>query len=163
MRADSGGPGQFRGGVGVTREVMWLGPEAILAIRIDGIKNPPWGVNGGQCGRPGRCTINAGRPDEREVSPLSDGARVRAGDVIRFQSCGGGGWGHPFDRDTELVLADARGGYVSLEGALADYGVVLQVRDDEIVLDAQATARLRGGQRPETKLFHNGQYVDAMQ
>jgi N-methylhydantoinase B len=82
--------------------------------------------------------------------------------VIRFQSCGGGGWGHPFDRDTGLVLADVRGGYVSLEAARSDYGVVLRIQDDEVHLDAAATATLRAGNRHDAKLFHNGQYVDAM-
>ena len=163
MRVDSGGPGQFRGGAGVTRDVMWLGPEAILAIRIDGIKNPPWGVNGGQCGRPGRCIINPGRPDERQVSPLSDGERVKAGDVIRFQSCGGGGWGHPFDRDVGRVLADVRGGYVSPAAAKDDYGVVVMRRDEEFVVDAEATETHRQSRRPAAKLFHNGQYVEAME
>jgi N-methylhydantoinase B len=163
MRLDSGGPGQFRGGAGVTRDVMWMGPEAILAIRIDGIKNPPWGVNGGQCGRPGRCIINPGQPGERQVSPLSDGERVKAGDVIRFQSCGGGGWGHPFDRDVGLVLADVRGGYVSPAAAQDDYGVVVRRQDEEFVLDAAATETHRQSRRPAAKLFHNGQYVEAME
>jgi N-methylhydantoinase B len=163
MSPDSGGPGQFRGGVGVIRELTWLGPEAILAIRIDGIKNPAWGVNGGQAGRPGCCFVNRGTAHEIEVSPLSDGTRVRAGDVIRFQTCGGGGWGHPFDRDPQLVLDDVRGGYVSIELALDDYGVVIRVTDDEHELDLKATESFRGKQRPQTKLFHNGQYVAAME
>lgn len=163
MSPDSGGPGQFRGGAGVVREVLWLGPEAILAIRIDGIKNPAWGVNGGQSGRPGCCHINHGKPDQREVSPLSDGTLVRSGDVIRFQTCGGGGWGHPFDRDPQLVLDDVRGSYVSERGARQDYGVALRAEDDELVLDEAATAQLRAAQRPAAKLFHNGQYVEAMQ
>jgi N-methylhydantoinase B len=163
MSPDSGGPGQFRGGVGVIRELTWLGPEAILAIRIDGIKNPAWGVNGGQAGRPGCCFVNRGATNEIEVSPLSDGTRVRAGDVIRFQTCGGGGWGHPFDRDPQLVLDDVRGGYFSVELALDDYGVVIRVADDEHELDLTATEAFRGKQRPQTKLFHNGQYVAAME
>ena len=163
MLLDSGGPGKFRGGAGVTREVMWLGPEAILAIRIDGIKNPAWGVSGGQAGRPGRCVINPGRPNQREVSPLSDGERVLAGDVIRFQTCGGGGWGHPFDRDTTRVLDDVRGGYVSAAGALQDYGVLVHTQGDEIELDLAATQAHRLAQREPGRLFHNGQYVDAME
>ncbi|MCY7306121.1 MAG: hydantoinase B/oxoprolinase family protein, partial [Rhodoferax sp.] len=121
------------------------------------------GVSGGQAGRPGRCVINPGRPDEREVSPLSDGERVLAGDVIRFQTCGGGGWGHPFDRDTTLVLDDVRGGYVSTAGAVQDYGVVVQPQGDDIEIDLTATQSRRLTQRQPGKLFHNGQYVDAME
>ena len=163
MSLDSGGPGQFRGGAGVIRELLWLGPEAILAIRIDGIRNPAWGVNGGQAGRAGCCFVNHGTPGEREVSPLSDGTLVRSGDVIRFQTCGGGGWGNPFDRDPQRVLDDVRGGYVTSQGARDDYGVVLRTQHDDLVLDLAATEDRRSSQRPGTKLFHNGQYVDAME
>lgn len=88
---------------------------------------------------------------------------MRAGDVIRFQTCGGGGWGHPFDRDPQLALDDVRGGYVSAQGALDDYGVVIRSADDGAELDLVATEALRGRQRPDIKLFHNGQYVDAME
>jgi N-methylhydantoinase B len=162
MSKDSGGPGKFRGGTGVIRELVWLGPDAILAIRIDGIRNPAWGVSGGQAGRPGNCFVNHGTPAQNEVSPLSDGTLVRSGDVIRFQTCGGGGWGHPFDRDAQLVLDDVRGSYVSVMGAQDDYGVVVRSLDDELVLDHAATAALRATQRPPSRLFHNGAYVDAM-
>ncbi len=162
MSLDSGGPGKFRGGTGVIRELVWLGPDAILAIRIDGIRNPAWGVSGGQAGRPGNCFINRGTPAQNEVSPLSDGTLVRAGDVIRFQTCGGGGWGHPFDRDPQLVLDDVRGSYVSVQGARDDYGVLLRTEDDKLVLDQTATEALRATQRPPARLFNNGQYVDAM-
>ncbi len=163
MSPDSGGPGQFRGGAGVIRQILWLGPEAILAIRIDGIKNPAWGVNGGQSGRAGGCSINHGKADQREVSPLSDGTVVRAGDVIRFQTCGGGGWGHPFDRDVQRVLDDVSGSYVSAQRAREDYGVVLHADDGQWQLDAAATQQVRSQQRAPAKLFHNGQYVDAME
>jgi N-methylhydantoinase B len=43
---DSGGPGRFRGGTGIIREYEILADEALLAIRIDGVKNPPWGYAG---------------------------------------------------------------------------------------------------------------------
>ena len=162
MRLDSGGPGQFRGGAGVVREVQWLGPDATLAIRIDGIKNPAWGVNGGQAGRGGGCTVNPGTDREIVVSPLSDGVVVKNGDIIRFQTCGGGGWGHPFDRDVARVLDDVRGYYISAAAAASDYGVVVSEFDGEYELDVAATEKLRRDMRYPTKLFHNGGYVEAM-
>ncbi len=161
MRIDSAGPGRRRGGAGVVRDVLWLGADAMLAVRIDGVTNPAWGVKGGQAGRPGRCTVNPGTDRERPVPPLSDETIVRKGDVVRIETCGGGGWGHPFDREAERVLDDVRAGYVGVESARLDYGVAIGT-GDEFTLDADETGRLRRKQRYETKLFHNGAYVDAM-
>jgi N-methylhydantoinase B len=161
IHTDSGGPGQFRGGCGVVREVMWLGDDATLATRLDGMLNPPWGVSGGQSGRPGRCTLNPGTSKEQLVDgPLTDGTLVRRGDIIRVETGGGGGWGHPFDREVERVLDDVLGGYASIEGARADYGVVIDAAKQ--TFDLAATERLRGTQRPPAKLFHRRDYVEAM-
>jgi N-methylhydantoinase B len=161
LHCDSGGPGRWRGGTGVVREVMWLGEDAVLAIRLDGMLNPPWGVSGGQSGRPGRCWINPDAPDGREVpGPLSDGTVVKRGDVIRVLTGGGGGWGHPFDRESERVLEDVRGGAVSIDGARDDYGVVID--PETMTLDAAATAVRRRDHRPDAKLFHRRDYVEAM-
>ncbi len=113
INPDSGGPGRYRGGCGVIREIEVLAEEAMLSIRIDSVANPPWGVAGGQNGRGGRCVINPGRADERELEPLSDGTILKRGDIMRIETGGGGGWGHPFDREATLVLADARGGFIT--------------------------------------------------
>ena len=67
LHQDSGGPGRFRGGAGVVRELELLADEAIIAIRQDNILFPPAGVNGGHAGRPGSCIVNPGRPDERRA------------------------------------------------------------------------------------------------
>jgi N-methylhydantoinase B len=161
LRTDSGGPGKFRGGTGVVRETMWLGHDAILATRFDGVVNPPWGVNGGRSAEPGRCFVNPGTPNEREVKSLEDGVVVRKGDIIRFETGGGGGWGHPFDRDPERVLNDVLGDYVSVEAARADYGVVID--PDRLTVDAKATDELRQRTRPASKLLHRRVYMDRME
>ncbi|MBM3598142.1 MAG: hydantoinase B/oxoprolinase family protein [Alphaproteobacteria bacterium] len=156
---DSGGPGRWRGGCGVVRELEVLAKETMLSNRIDGVDNPPWGVNGGRAGRPGRCVLNPDTPQERVLPPLADGTIVRAGDVIRLETGGGGGWGHPFDREAELVRADVLGGFVSPESAREDYGVVLVGEECEI--DETATAKLRA-KRPPTKAFHRHDYHDVL-
>jgi N-methylhydantoinase B len=161
VRTDSGGPGKFRGGTGVVRETMWLGHDAILATRFDGVVNPPWGVNGGRSAEPGRCIVNPGTAKEREVKSLEDGVVVTKGDIIRFETGGGGGWGHPFDRDPERVLADVHGDYVSIEAARKDYGVVIDA--DKLIIDAEATEELRTRTRPESKLLHRRVYMDRME
>lgn len=159
IHCDSGGPGRYRGGCGVIREIEWLGDDAILANRFDGTTNQPWGVAGGQCGRPGRLVLNPGRPGERVLPPLGDGTPIRRGDVICIETTGGGGWGHPFDRPPEEVQADVLGGFVSLERARLDYGVALA--DHGRSIDQAETAKLRSSRFP-TKLFHRGEYRDAM-
>jgi N-methylhydantoinase B len=151
LAADSGGPGQYRGG---------LGYEKILRMREDGyfmsIADRSilscWGVNGGLAGRPFSITLNPGGPGEREVDALADGEFVPAGTLIRIRTTGGGGWGDPLLRDPELVARDVRWGKVSVAAAAADYGVVLAGPDP----DTTATARLREtmrAARPEQRPF----------
>jgi N-methylhydantoinase B len=134
-----------------------MAEEAMLAVRIDSVKNPPWGVAGGMNGGSGRAVVNPGTDRERVLAPLSDGTILRRGDVFRIETGGGGGWGHPFDRPAEQVLEDVRGGFVSEARAASDYGVV--IRDG--VPDAAATAARRAA-RPSTALFHRNGYRDAV-
>jgi N-methylhydantoinase B len=141
------------------REIEVLAPEATISVRIDAVANPPWGVSGGQSARGGRAVINPGTPQERVVPPISDGHVVRRGDRVRIETGGGGGWGDPFDREPERVLADVRGGFVSREAAARDYGVVIAA--DGRSVDEAAT-RSRRAVRPATRLFHRRTYADAL-
>jgi N-methylhydantoinase B len=102
--------------------------------------------------------VNPGRPDERTVKPLSDGTLLGHGDVLRVSTGGGGGWGHPFDRESERVQRDVRSGYVSIQSAFDDYGVVLDEMTLEI--DPIRTARRRADARADVRMFHRGEYVD---
>jgi N-methylhydantoinase B len=156
LNCDSGGPGRWRGGCGVIREIELLSGEAILGNRIESVA--PWGVNGGMAGRPGHYTLNPGRPDERVLPSLCDGTVMRKGDVLLVET--GGGWGHPFDREPERMQRDVMGGFVSLERAREDYGVVLAPETFE--LDLHATGELRRKRRWPTKLFHRGDYYDGV-
>ena len=154
---DSGGAGKYRGGCGIVREYEILAEEAIFGVRIDSVKNPPWGIHGGMSGGTGRVTVNENTPDERVLPPLSDGHKLKFGDILRIETGGGGGQGHPFDRAVEAVLEDVLGGFVSEEAARRLYGVAF--KDDAI--DMAATQTLRE-QRPAVKAFHRTEYVDAL-
>jgi len=146
LAVDSGGPGQFRGG---------LGYEKLIRMRVDGyfmsIADRSilscWGVNGGRAGRPFQVTIDPGGPGERDVDAMADGEFVPAGTLIRIRTTGGGGWGDPLDRDPALVARDVRWGKVSREAAAADYGVVLAGPADDPVADGEATGALRDDMR----------------
>ncbi|MDO9712145.1 hydantoinase B/oxoprolinase family protein [Paracraurococcus lichenis] len=157
IHRDSGGAGRFRGGCGVVREYEVMCEAAQVAIRIDSVRNPPWGVAGGRNGGSGRAVVNPGTAEERLLPPLSDGTVLRRGDVLRLETGGGGGWGHPFDRPAEEVLADVLGGFVGAEAAARDYGVALAGGQ----VDAARTAALRA-ERGGTRLFHRGGYADAV-
>jgi N-methylhydantoinase B len=154
---DSGGPGRYRGGCGIVREYEILADEAVLAVRIDTVKNPPWGIAGGMAGGIGRVVLNPGTAKETALAPLSDGNLLRRGDILRIETGGGGGHGHPFDRPVEAVLEDVLGGFVSLDAARRFYGVAIT----GLVVDEAATAALRAA-RPPVKAFHRHEYVDAL-
>lgn len=127
VRRDSGGPGRHRGGCGAIREVRVLF-DGVLTSRMDNGTVAAWGLAGGLPGRTSRLTLNPGTPGEKVLPGICDDQPVTAGDLLRYETAGGGGWGDPRDRPAEAVLADVRAGLVSPEGAARDYGVI--VTDD---------------------------------
>ncbi len=158
---DSGGAGRHRGGCGILREYEVLSDECVLAVRIDGVENPPWGTAGGLSGGGGRATVNPGTPHARVLPALSDGHRLARGDVLRLETGGGGGHGHPFDRPPAAVLADVAGGFVTPAAALALYGVALREAPAGWAVDEAATAARRA-ERPRARAFHRHEYVDVL-
>ncbi|MEV0583394.1 hydantoinase B/oxoprolinase family protein [Nonomuraea sp. NPDC050310] len=141
LACDSGGPGEFRGGLGYDKHVRVLRDASYMSIADRSILSC-WGVNGGLAGRPFRVDVNG-----REMDGLVDDYPVKAGEVIRIRTTGGGGWGSPYDRDPRKVAADVRDGKVSIAGALGDYGVVLQDGRVDEVGTAELRATLRAGRR----------------
>ncbi|MCW2889879.1 MAG: hydantoinase [Streptosporangiaceae bacterium] len=134
LAADSGGAGEFRGGLGYDKHLRMLRDAHYMSIADRSILSC-WGVNGGAAGRPFLVTI-----DGREMEGLVDAEPVKAGEVIRIRTTGGGGWGDPLGRDPGRVAADVRDGKVSSAGARDDYGVVLI---GETQVDEVATGQLR--------------------
>ncbi len=122
---DSGGPGKMRGGLGRKMTIRVpdddhapLGPTSI-AVQAGRYKYPPRGLFGAGPGSGARFTINeqAGDPSGLTL--------CLPGDVIQFDSAGGGGYGDALQRDPQAVEADVVNGYVSIEKAREDYGVVI--------------------------------------
>ena len=139
VRPDSGGPGALRGGCGVERDVRLL-VDCTLSARMDNVRFPCFGLNGGRAGEPGRIVINPDSRAETEVSPVGENIPLKAGDLLRVETPGGGGWGHPFDRDPDAVLRDVREGFVTRQAALDEYGVALTAA---LSPDARQTAARR--------------------
>jgi N-methylhydantoinase B len=142
LAVDSGGPGRYRGGLGYEKHIRMLRDAHFMSIADRSILSC-WGVAGGRAGRPFSVTVDPGGPAEREVDALADAEPVRAGEVIRIRTTGGGGWGDPLDRPVEDVLRDLRWGKVSVDGARADYGVVVGGDADDPLPDEAATGTLR--------------------
>ncbi len=153
LAVDSGGPGRYRGGLGYDKHIRMLRDGHFMSIADRSILSC-WGVNGGKAGRPFRVTIDPGGPNERVMEGLVDDEPVRAGEIIRIQTTGGGGWGDPLDRDVDAVVRDVRDGKVSVQGARDDYGVVIVggpdgYDRDEPEADLDATEALRARMRAE--------------
>jgi N-methylhydantoinase B len=95
--------------------------------------------------------IDPGGPNEREVDALADDEPVRAGEVIRIRTTGGGGWGDPLDRPYDEVARDVLWGKVSVSSAEADYGAVVTGTPDAPVVDVTASDVLREKMRVERR------------
>jgi N-methylhydantoinase B len=136
---DSGGPGRFRGGMGVRREYRLLEAEAVLQVRSDRRDFRPYGLYGGHPGRPSGNVLDP--EGEARALPGKFIMTMKRGDVFRHDQPGAGGWGDPLERDPARVLRDVRNGLVGLAAAREDYGVVVDPATG--VVDGPATAALR--------------------
>jgi N-methylhydantoinase B/oxoprolinase/acetone carboxylase alpha subunit len=129
---DSGGAGRRRGGLAVRRTLEVVAPEVTVSALMDRVEVGAWGLFGGG---PGRCAAilvcRSGETEFRDftaacgtVSPSKfAGVVLRHGDRVVIESAGGGGYGDPRLRESDLVLADVADGLVTAERAAADYGI----------------------------------------
>ena len=140
LRCDSGGAGEFRGGLGQTLELAVQGDRPFMFSGLyERIHHPAPGLHGGEPGGAGVLAVN--RPEIE----LRAKARVPlpAGTEITLGLPGGGGYGPPWRRDPARVLADVRDGYVSLERARTDYGVAIDPKRMAVLKDETAALRAR--------------------
>ena len=148
LRADSGGPGRFRGGLGQWSSLTCRTDQPwSLSAMVDRIRHPAEGLLGGGSGGAGSLRIN----DTEEAQPKRL-LMLQPGDRVHIDPPGGGGYGDPLLRDPQAVLRDVIEGYVSIAGAERDYGAVVEYTGgpDRLVrlpehyrLDEEATRRLR--------------------
>jgi N-methylhydantoinase B len=143
---DSGGAGEFRGGLGIRREYLNLA-DARFSIRSMKHIIPPNGCGGGASGRPGAIWINPGTNEAKRLPTRYADYPLRSGDVFRLDTPGGGGYGDALARDPERVLADVREGVISRATAERDYGVVLTPGGRSWLLDHDATQARRAEMR----------------
>ena len=145
LRPDSGGAGRYRGGLGAVYEIELLEKEADVFLFGERGRFAPPGIVGGGPAALNRFTFE--QDDGDHHPPMASkmvGIPLRRGRRLRLETPGGGGYGDPFARSPERVAEDVRRGFVSPQGALADFGVVIggDGRPDE-----SATARRRASRK----------------
>ena len=152
LRPDSGGAGTYRGGLGQSTDVSrrFEGPCSLSAL-VDRIDHAAQGLRGGGPGSPGAYLLNRSTRPQAKSRIVID-----PDDVVSLDPAGGAGYGDPFAREVARVLDDVVNGYVSIEGAARDYGVVIDYTGapDALVrlpsaykVDADATHLLRSQPR----------------
>ncbi len=133
IRTDSGGPGKWRGGCGVEKGATLMDAEGtVMSYLCDRARSIAWGIRGGLPSMPHGVWLNKDRPGERWLGAVFSNVAIVPGDTFTRPSAGGGGLGDPIERDPEAVLEDVADGYVSIERARKDYGVVVREIDAEL-------------------------------
>jgi N-methylhydantoinase B len=140
LTQDSGGPGTFRGGLGVRRQWRILGDESVINLRTDRFKFSSPGIFGAKPAHASSAVLNPDSADARPLTSKIAGLKLKKGDLLSMEFGGGGGWGDPRRRAPEQVRLDVVRGYVSQQSARDDYSVAFTA---DLAVDADATARLR--------------------
>jgi N-methylhydantoinase B len=155
---DSGGSGLHRGGNGLSVAYRFL-CDGTIGIHDERWLTYPWGVNGGEPGQRSSKLLVRTDGTEEWLPSKCDGIVVNEGDLLYFNTWGGGGWGDPCARDPELVRQDVERGLVSTGGAQR-YGVIIA---DDGSVDNGATASLRQeliAKRGEPPMFDFGGSIE---
>jgi N-methylhydantoinase B len=142
---DGGGAGKYRGGVPYRRDYRFLEDEAVLQVRSDRHTHRPYGLEGGQPGKPSQSVMDPEGAHRLLDSKLT--MTIKRGMVFRHCLPGSGGWGDPLERDPAKVLADLRNEFVSLAAAATEYGVVIDPAT--LTVDEPATSRRRARMRAQ--------------
>jgi N-methylhydantoinase B len=142
LRPDSGGPGQYRGGLGQIYTWKSLAHDVRFSWTSQKTKIPPQGLFGGNPGRVGEWILRQANEEESVLQHAIGTAELGYGDSVVCLMAGGGGYGDPLLRDPEAVRRDVVDGLVSVQSAHDDYGVVI-ADSEECEIDLAATETLR--------------------
>jgi N-methylhydantoinase B len=118
----SGGAGEHRGGMGIAREILVPRGDVIFSARSDGHRHGAPGAGGGMSGRPARLLLTSGDGKQTELSPMVTRLALGAGDSVRMETPGGGGFGLPRKRRIESLARDLRDGRLTMSESETYYG-----------------------------------------
>ncbi|WP_245602253.1 hydantoinase B/oxoprolinase family protein [Peribacillus kribbensis] len=139
LRQNSGGPGRNRGGLGMQRGYEVLTDEADLYLWFERSATPAWGLfGGGEAAKP-EVIIYEGKNEEKALK--ANAKPMKFGNKVIVKTGGGGGFGDPFEREPNRVLEDVMDGYINLNAALEQYGVV--INPETLSVDEEETANYR--------------------
>ncbi len=124
MEADTAGAGRHRGGAGIRYAFRLDDPQPGIVMFGDGMKIPPYGLDGGSPGSLNQAILSTGGRSV-SLSSKEEPRFLHPGDTIRLVSSGGGGCGNPDERDPVLVWQDVQDGIISVSAARSLYGVVI--------------------------------------
>ncbi|AZH25225.1 hydantoinase B/oxoprolinase family protein [Haloplanus aerogenes] len=129
FRPDTGGAGEFRGGLGLRRDIEVLTDGIAFSLLADRRRYPPYGLAGGVAGAVGEDYLTRADDDPRTI-PGKSTHDLDAGDMVSIRTPGGGGFGDPADREPEAVARDLRLGKVSTATVRQVYGLDPTELDD---------------------------------
>jgi N-methylhydantoinase B len=111
LRNNSGGAGQYRGGLGVVREYEVLSNDTSLSLWFERSKTPAWGLFGGKAGM--KPDVEVISNDKVEHLLKVNGKKIYKGDIVIVKTGGGGGFGDSVDRSVEQIDKDLRNEYIT--------------------------------------------------
>ncbi len=153
LKADTGGAGQYRGGLGIERELEVLQDDVAYTGLGDRHKFRPWGLAGGREGAAGAFyRVAAADKTVTRMGHKTTSFPLKKGDIIRVTTPGAGGYGDPFRRDPEHVLKDVVENKVSPQAAKKEYGVAIVFDGVHYSVDETATAALRASFQPASDM-----------
>lgn len=129
LRTDSGGAGEYSGGLGIEIRYRCL-QNTSANINFDRTVEAPWGLYGGKQGAVNEALIRRTDGSEERVLKQTN-IQLEPGDQVTFLTGGGGGYGDPQKRPKEKILQDIKTGLISAQAAEIDYGVVIDERAAE--------------------------------
>jgi N-methylhydantoinase B len=137
---NTGGAGKYRGALGIVRQYRLLTDKAMIQVRSDRQKFPPWGLFGGKPGAGGKTILNPCTKREERL-PSKFIRQIEREDVFRAELPGSGGYGDPFERAPEAVAEDVRQEKITAAHALTTYGVVIDAKQCRV--NSEKTVSLR--------------------
>jgi len=141
LRKNSGGPGKNRGGLGIIKEFEVLNDESNLYLWFERSVTPAWGIKNGKAGAKPNVVVRNGEQEKRMLKVNAH--PMKRTDVAVIYTGGGGGYGNPLERDVEQVKKDYLLGYIDLEHAKNEYGVVMDFSGN---IDMAKTKEIRSTQ-----------------
>jgi N-methylhydantoinase B len=143
---DTGGAGRWRGCLSLRTEARILVDGVVLRLRTQRQKTRAYGLAGGKPGTPSSTVLNPGRRDETSL-PQTAIVKLKKNDLLQYIHSSGGGFGDPFLRDPQAVLADVLDEKITAAYAKREYGVAIDL--GKKCVDERETRDLRAAHKKD--------------